>query len=228
MSRRRRGVIYLALAVLYLAALPGTGLALATATPTLTPTPMPTNTPQGYNSNSNFSSMVNINAALPWPLPQLPTFASGTATPTLYAATPAHATDYAGSAGTATAQVGQFTGPIHQLSTPIANVVDIGPTPVGGELNTGIDVGGGTISFLGFATDIGETTGTVVGIAMGFLDALVAFLEYSPVLAALLIVYATGIIVAAFIALMVVIIQAVNWLINFTIRLLTMFGSFKP
>jgi hypothetical protein len=220
--RRKAGILYFALALLYLSVLPTVGVARATATPT----PTPTLTPNGFNSNSNFS--VNANAALPWPLPLLPTFANGTATPTLYAATPAHATDYAASVATATAQVGAFTGPINSVSTPVANLAGSAPTATGGDLNTGVDLGDGAITFVDFANDLGDKIGDTVAIAIEFITSFADFWGYSPVMAGLLTFYVVGLIIAGFIAMLAPIIQAVNWLMNLTIRLLTMFGALKP
>lgn len=206
---------------------------LAEASPALadTPTPGPTPSPlpPGYNANSSFSSMVDQNAALPWPLPVLPTFPAGTATPTLYAATANHSTNYPAQAGTATAQVGQFTAPINQIRTPVAELMGAGPTPSGGDLNTGQDpTGDGPVTFVGFASDLGDMLGTVVGTGREFAEGLLALGTYSPVLAPIMTAELVGLVLAEFIALLLVVVRVGAWVINFTIKLLTMFGSFIP
>jgi hypothetical protein len=147
-------VLLLLFALLFLA----DSLTVASAaTPTPAPTPSPL--PPGYNGNSNFSSMVDNSAPLPWPLPNLPTFPAGSATPTLYAATPAHATDYPAVVGTATAQIGGFTAPINGITTPIAALVTSGPQA--GEddiIVTGAD--GDPVSVGDFLSDAGDGLGS--------------------------------------------------------------------
>ncbi len=192
-----------------------------------TPTPVPTPTPPGFNSNSNFSGMVDNNAALPWPLPQMPATSTLLATPTLYNATPAHATDYPGQVATATAQVAAFTGPVDAISTPVAQMAGLGPTPSGGDINTGVDFGDGDITFLAWSSALGGDMAETVGVAKEFITSMIDFFAYTPAIASLIGIYAAGLIIGAFITLLALIIQAVNWLMDFTVRLLTMFGSLK-
>lgn len=139
--------------------LPG-GLVLAdtpTPTPTRTPAATPSPLPPGFNGNSNFS--VDQDAALPWPLPALPTFGPGTATPTLYAATPAHATNYPAVVGTATAQIGGFTAPVNGITTPIAALVTAGPQAGDDDIVvTGAD--GDPVSVGDFLSDAGDGLGS--------------------------------------------------------------------
>ena len=198
------------------------------ATPALAVTPTPTPTPGPvYNQANSFN--VDPNAAIPWPIPATPILPTVvTPAPTVFNATPAHATNYPDQAGTATAQVGAFTGPIGSISTPVAEMVGMGPTPDGSDLDTGVDLGSGSITFLAFAADVGDALNDSVAIALEFIGTMLDFWSYAPVAALLLTITNAGIIIAAFISLLALIIKAANWLINFVIRLLTMFGSFVP
>lgn len=127
-----------------------------TPTPTRTPAPTPSQLAPGFNGNANFS--VDQDAVLPWPLPNMPTFPAASTTPTLYAATPAHATDYPAVVGTATAQIGALTSPVNGIVTPIAAMVTSGPQAGDDDISvTGAD---GDPVFIGeFLSDAGEMLG---------------------------------------------------------------------
>lgn len=127
-----------------------------TPTPTRTPAATPSPLPPGFNGNSNFS--VDQDAALPWPLPALPTFPVGSATPTLHAATPPHATDYPAVVATATAQIGALTSPINGIVTPIAVMVTSGPQI--GDDDIAVTGADGDPVFIGeFLSDVGDLLG---------------------------------------------------------------------
>lgn len=191
---------------------------------TSTPAPTPSPLVPGRNANSNFK--VDGDAELPWPLPLPPTFTIASATPTLYNATPAHATGYPNQAGTATAQVGSFTGPVNAIATPVAGLIGTGPTPSGGELNTGVDLGTGTVTFIGFAEELGDSLGPIVGTGKAFALGLLDLGDYSPSIVPIMTAEIVVVVIAAFLALLLVIIKAGNWLINFVIKVVTMIGSF--
>jgi len=225
---RTRGAIALAAGLWLLLVAPlGKVLALtATPTPTNTPIFTPTALPPGFNSNSNFA--VDNNAALPWPLPLPPTFPVASATPTLYNATAQHATGYPNQVATATAQIGQFTGPVNSISTPVAGIIGAAPTPNGTDLDTGIDPGTGNISFVGFATDLADDIGPAVATAVGFVGGVIDLLAYSPVLLPIVIAEIIVLVIEAFMFVLPLIIKAGRWLIDFVIRLFTLIGSWVP
>lgn len=193
------------LAILALAlSLPDRALAV---TPTPTPTPQPT-------GGAVHSFPVDNYAQLPWPLPNMPTFPPTTPSPTLYAATAAHATDYADTVGTATAQIGQFTGPISQISTPVAAMVGSASTPNAGDIDTGVTVGGSSVSFSEFAANFADDVGPVVGSGVAFFEGLIELGAYSPWLGGLVVGLIVGVVIGAFIELMIPIIKAGSWLLS--------------
>lgn len=217
---KTRGAVALA-AVLWLLIVTPVGRALAD-----TPTPSPTPTPPGFNNNSNFA--VDNNAALPWPLPNLPTFGAASVTPTLYNATAQHATGYPNQVGTATAQIAQFTGPVNSISTPVAAMIGAAPTPNGTDLGTGIDPGTGNITFVGFAEDLADDIGPAVATAVAFVEGVIDLLAYSPVLLPIVIAEVVVLVIEAFMFVLPLIIKAGRWLIDFVVRLFTLIGSWVP
>lgn len=197
-----------------------------TPTPTRTPAATPSPLPPGFNGNANFA--VDQDAALPWPLPLPPTFPAASATPTLYNATAQHATGYPNQVGTATAQIGQFTGPVNSISTPVASIIGAAPTPNGTDLDTGVDPGTGTVSFVGLATDIADDIGPAVATAVAFVEGVIDLLAYSPVLLPIVIAEVIVLVIEAFMFVLPLIIKAGRWLIDFVVRLFTLIGSWVP
>lgn len=203
-------------------ALSGAGMGIAdAATPTPTPTPGPINQPVN-------SFQVNNSVPLPWPLPILPTYPALTPSPTLFNATAIHSTDYPNAVGTATAQISEFTSPINSLSTPVAALISTGPTPDGSELDTGVDPGTGTISFISWATGLGEDIGPVIGTGIAFANGMIDLGTYSPFIATIFVAELIAAIISAFLALVPTIINAGNWLMNMLLKLFTMIGTWFP
>lgn len=228
-GQRPRAAIAAAGALLGLMLAISTPVAVAlavTPTPTRTPAPTPSALPSGRNANSNFT--VDQDAELPWPLPLPPTFPVASATPTLYNATALHATGYPNQVGTATAQIGQFTGPVNAVSTPVAGLINAAPTPNGTDLGTGQDLGTGSISFTGFASDLASDIGPIVGTAVGFISGILDLLGYSPVLIPIVVAEIAVLVISLFMFVLPLIIKAGRWLLDFVVRLFTLIGSWVP
>lgn len=162
-----------------------------------TPTPSPT--PTFPPANQPVSSFYVPAEQPPWAVPILPTWGTGTPPPTLYAATAAHGTDYPEREQTATAQLGDFTKPVHDVQTPVNSFLSVAPTADGTDVSSGIDpVGEGTVTFSGFATTLGDDIGALVGIgkaiADGFSNMATGFPLITPILAIFFIALVVGII----------------------------------
>lgn len=194
----------------------------------VTPTPTPTATATPFVNSPVVSFHVDNNEPLPWPLPIVPTFPPLTPSPTLYNATPIHSTDYPNQVATATAQIAVFTGPIDAIATPVAQMIGVGPTPDGSELNTGEDVGTGTISFVSWASDLGEDVGPIMGVGLAFINGILSFLSYAPVLAPPIVAMLAAFVISAFITLIILIIKAGQWLADTLNKLFTMIGTWFP
>jgi len=205
---------------------------LDTPTPTPTPTPFPHSGEQVCSfsvANPSSGFCVNYESTLPWSRILLPTQATPIATPTLYNATAIHATDYPNQVATATAQVQVFTAPINEISTPVAALIGQGPTPVGGELDTGLNPQGtGNVTFTGFAATVTSNISDVVSTGREFVLGLIDVADYSPFLLPAISAELMAVIIGLFLALMVLIVKAGNWLVNLVIRLGTLIGSFIP
>jgi len=198
-------------------------------TPTPVPTPSPTsiNTTPGINHNSNFN--VDQNAALPWPLPQMPTFPVPSVTPTLYNATPPHATDYAGNVATATAQIAAFSAPANQLQTPVARVSTLAPSVAGGDVDTGLDMDGtGSVTFSDLVTTLGTNFGDFFNHVRGAIESLASMVVTFPFLAPILAAVVIGFAFSMILRLTGMIIKVGIALYNFIKGILTFVGIWKP
>lgn len=190
-------------------------------TPTPTPTPGPANNP--------ISSFYVPPAQPPWAIPVLPTWGTGTPIATLYAATAIHSTDYPGQVGTATAQVGQFVDPIGQISTPVAGMIAAGPTQTAGDVNTGIDMtGDGAVTFSSIGAQISDGIENVVSVAKGMVTDISTLASYSPWMVPVPIMLVAPVIIGVFLSMISTIIKAGAWVINFTIKMLTLLGAWVP
>jgi len=215
-----------ALPFIVLALALGIGPASALAAPLLTPTPTPT--PPPFN-NPVQSFYVDPNADLPWDPLVLAPQNTPLPSPTLYAATPIHATDYPNQVATATAQVGAITGPINSITTPVAAMVGGMPTPNGNDLDTGLDpLGTGNITFAGFAATIEDQIVPVVSTGKAFIVALYEFGAYSPPVALLVGAEVTGVVIGAFIGLLIFMAKVMIWLVNLILRVLTFLRVIAP
>lgn len=162
-----------------------------------TPVPSPTPSPTYPPANQPVSSFYIPSEPPPWPVPILPTWGTGTPQPTLYAATAAHGTDYPERQQTATAQLGDFTKPIHDVQTPVYGFLAVAPTASGTDVSSGIDpVGAGTVTFSGFATTLGDDIGALVGVVKaiwaGFSNMATGFPLITPILAIFFIALVIG------------------------------------
>jgi hypothetical protein len=149
--------------------------------------------------------------------------------PTLYAATALHSTSYPGQAGTATAQIGQVSAPFDSLSTPIAGLVQAGPTADGNDISTGADLtGDGDVTFQTIGDQISDGVEDAVSAARGVVDGISDMVTYSPWLAPVPLMMVLPTLIGMFMALIALIVRAVQWLGNFIVRLLTLLGVWVP
>jgi len=193
-----------------------------------TPTPTPSPTP-GPNNNPVSSFHVDNEQEPPWAVPIFPTFGTGTAQPTLYAATPQHATDYPDQVGTATAQIGSFTGPISLVSTPVAGIMAAGPTAAAGDVDTGIDpIGTGNVTLSGFGSQLVTQITEVVGVARAFALGALELSEYAPWMTPMLVVAVLTSVVDMWVMMIDLIIKSASWLFNLVIKIFVFVGVWKP
>jgi hypothetical protein len=203
-------------------------VALLIAVPMLdTPTPTPTPTPGP--SNQPISSFYVPPQQPPWAVPAFPPFGTGTPRPTVYAATPVHATEFAGTLATATAQVGLVTGPIDQVSTPISGLINGGPNQAADDVSTGLDpLGDGAISFATIGDEVTTGVENITAAGREFVEGVAGLAGYSPWLAPIPLVLLIPPIIGLFIAMVLLIIHGGNWLINLVIKVLQLLGVWKP
>ena len=203
---------------------------LDTPTPSPTPAPTPTDTtiPVARQPISVFP--VDQDAALPWPIPQLPTLPAGTPVPTLYNATAGHATDYPNALGTATSQVGALVGPVNALSTPISAFAQMGPTSTGGDIDTGLDPnnGGSSVTLYGFATDTGALIGTVWGGVKGIVISFQNIATTFPIVGIVIDILLVALAVGAIIRLIALVMKSGIGMLNLVQKVLTVVGVWKP
>jgi len=209
-------------------------LALSLAAPSAaaplvdTPTPTPSATP-GPGNQPVAGFYIPKDQAPPWDVPIFATWGTGTPQPTLYAATPPHATDYPGQVGTATAQIYVFTGPISSVATPVAGLLAIGPTETSGDISTGLDpLGTGTITFSSIGDQIEDGIADVVGPAKVLLLDLVDLATYSAWLVPVPLMLLLPPLIGMFLAMIILVIKAVEWLVNLVIKIFTFIGVWKP
>jgi hypothetical protein len=189
-------------------------------TPTPSPTPGPNNQP--------VAGFYVPPQAPPWAVPVLPTWGTGTPPPTLFASTPPHGTEFPAQSGTATAQIGAYTGPISEVSTPIAGLVQAGPTQTSGDINTGLDpLGTGDITLSGIGTQIEDGIGSVVGGAKVFILDIIQLGVYSPWLVPVPVALVVSTVIALFLPVIALVVRAATWLFNLIYKIAAIIGVLR-
>lgn len=187
-------------------------------TPTPTPTPGPNNSPiSGF--------YVDNQQPLPWDIPAMPTFGTGTPIATLYASTPPHSTDYPHQIETATAQIDIFTGPVGAVSTPVAALVGVAPTPDGSNINTGLDpVGTGIVSISSLTDEITAEIDEVVGVARAFVMGFLDLASYSPWMAPIMVMLVITATLDVWVGMIITLLKAISFLFNFVVKVAGLAG----
>lgn len=187
-----------------------------------TPTPSPTPGP-GNQPISGF--YVDQSQPLPWDIPAMPTFGTGTPIATLYASTPPHSTDYPHQVETATAQIDVFTGPVGAVSTPVAALVGVAPTPDGSDINTGLDpVGTGTVTLSGLADQLTTQITEVVGVARAFVIGFLDLASYSPWMAGIMVMLVITMTLDVWVGMIITLLKAISFLFNFVVKVAGLAG----
>jgi hypothetical protein len=131
-------------------------------------------------------------------------------------------------AETATAQLGVVLGPISSVSTPIAGLVQAGPTQTGSDIETGVDpLGTGAITMSGFGSQMHDGIVETVSTAKAFILGLIDLGAYAPWITPIPVMLMVATVIAMFIPLMSLIIKAAAWLINLLMKIATILSALK-
>jgi len=214
--RSRQPLVALALVILLSAGLMGQSRIAIAATPT------PTSTPHPQNSHTtNF--VVDNSAALPWPVPATPGVPTAATAATLYAATPAHATDYADTHATATSQLSTMSAPVNRMTTPVAAMIAAAPTTTGGDINF---IGGYALYDVITAWD--TNVSTTFGLVYAYLDAFNDLATYVPLVGAIFGIILVVIIFSFGVRILAMAGRIVGGLWALVKTVLTLVGLWKP